>query len=588
MSKYRGYIAIDLGTTNSVVSHIKADGSIELIKNQDGDYLTPSFVWFDESITDGSNNTLIGKKAKLQMKIDPKNVMSCYKPHMGSGKPIKIISLPGRSASAMKAETCSKLVLRHLKRGAEAFLGDSIDNVVVTVPARFTDPQRNATQLCCTAAGLNVTKIISEPTAAAYHYGINSQNDDDEKVILAYDLGGGTFDASVILNTGTDTSVAGTEGDIHLGGDDIDKAFAALIFKNVAVKGLNYSDLHEDIQEMFVREAESAKVALCDLYEMTRSENQKSDYNEDKKFEKTITVTVNLKGFAGRLSELGVTKTQVTMSFADFRKVAMPFIERTINITRNLVNSLEDEGKVFKSEVTDVLLVGGSSRIPIVRELLIKLINAEQIGLNPAAFDSDYFSKYLTDPDWSVSLGAAAYMKAILDGEEYKIADIVPLPIGIWVIDEQTGNSKMEVVIARGSMLPAHCMHPKIFTNINAGEDHINIKVCEGVSTNPNDNYLLGIIPVPLNKEQQARAKSASVKVQIGVNRDGIIEVAYTDLINLKKGKLIFDRQTDLSGADVEVDEVAENEMTADMGETNNDSGSENGNENNRVNAPSF
>lgn len=572
MDKYRGHIAIDLGTTNSVVSYIKPDGSIELIKNQDGEYLTPSFVWFDESITDGSSNTSIGKKAKLQMKTDPKNVLSCYKPHMGTGKPIKIINLPGKSSAAMKAETCSKLVLKHLKRGAESFLGDSVDNVVVTVPARFTDPQRNATQLCCTAAGLNVIKIISEPTAAAYHYGINSQNEDDEKVILAYDLGGGTFDASVILNMGTDTSVAGTEGDIHLGGDDIDKAFAALIFKNVAPKGLNYSDLHEDIREMFVREAESAKVMLCDMYEKVRNENHKIDYNEDKKLEKTITTGVSLKGFAGRLSELGITKTLVTVSFADFRKVTVPFIERTVNITRNLVNSLEDEGKVFKSEVTDVLLVGGSSRIPIVRELLIKLISDEHIGLDPSAFDSEYFGKYLTDPDWSVSLGAAAYMKAILDGDEYRIADIVPLPIGIEIIDEQTKMPKMEVVIARGSMLPAHCTHPKEFTNVDAGDDHIKIKVREGVSQNPNDNYLLGIIPVPLNSEQQAKAKSARVKIQIVVNRDGIIEVAYTDLVNLKKGKLTFDRQTDLSGADVEIDEVSETEMMADIDETSSES----------------
>lgn len=565
-SNYGGCVAIDLGTTNSVVTYVTPDGECKLIENNLGDYLTPSYAWFEDNPeTQNLENAsrmkvTVGKKAKEHMLIDPENVVCQYKPDMGKSRTCKVVQL-STGAAKVTPEVCSKLVLQQLIKDVSTSLGSNITDVVITVPARFSDPQRNATKLCAEALNLNVLGIISEPTAAAFYYGLEGSGE-ETKTILAYDFGGGTFDASIIGITGTQGVVIGTHGDTHLGGGDIDKELAQLLCKKIFKSKKVFTDLPVSQQEILIQKAEKFKIQLSNLYDEHSNDSNISS--------QSVTDTIELT-----VEESEALSQDITVKFSEYSKILTPFIEKTMRITFTMVEQLINEGTISADDITDVLLIGGSSRLPLIREMLIDRLEELNISTPTKRFDAEYFSRYLVDPDLSVSLGAGYYLKALRDDTgNVGIVDIVPLPIGVEIFDNVTNQLKMDTIVHRGSSLPARSTAKTRFTNVVAGQTDILVNVYEGTSLFTSENVKLGTIILTITPEQAAIPGSVSISIRINVDKDGIITVKCSDLTNRTQVQSVFSRGdvvTELEMSITESNVIALNDDVTALGQIGND-----------------
>ena len=472
------YIAIDLGTTNSVVGAIQDDGTEVIVKNLDGETSTPSFIWVKENKGTDTIDFIVGKKAKELMSEDPEDVLSSYKPSMGTNKIIKIVK-----RRSFTAKLCSAAVLQYLKRSAEADLNSIVTKAIITVPAYFDDKQKQETRAAATLAGLEVIQLVAEPTAAGFYYG-KIGKDKVDKNILAYDLGGGTFDVSILLaQADGDVIVQRVGGDKHLGGDDVDQALAKRIIekasednKELIEKIVNDTSLFE----RFIRRAEEAKITLSKAY------------REGKKQSRT---TVNIP--KNKLTE--EFPETINVSLKEFLDVLKPFIDRTISITQDIVNQAG-------LEIDEVLLIGGSTKLPLIREGLIDLLQ------NPK-FDIEYFDDYLLDPDQSVALGAREILKDYLNNNEISITDAVSLPIGI-----EMATGEFKPIIGSGTPLPARGTYD--FTNPDDNQRQLTFGIYEGVSKLAKENHQLGEVAVEIKPSLRGKVKGL---IKILVNREGLI-----------------------------------------------------------------
>lgn len=464
-------IGIDLGTTNSCVAVIEGD-TPTVITNKEGYRTTPSVVAFTKS-----KERIVGDAAKRQAAVNSDRTIFSIKRHMGTDYRKKI------DGKYYTPQEISAFILMKLKEDAEDFLGQPVTDAVVTVPAYFTDAQRQATKDAGKIAGLNILRIINEPTSAALAYGLD--NGMAQKV-LVYDLGGGTFDVSVIDIGDNVIEVLATSGDNHLGGDDFDERIVNYLVEQFKISdGINLS---KDVSAMqrLREEAEKAK----------------------KELSSSVTTNINLPFIA--ISKDGPHHIDITLSRQTFNELTADLVDRTITPVEN---ALHDAG-LSKTDINMVLLVGGSTRIPAVADKVRQLMGKEP-------------SRNL-NPDECVALGAAVQggklgnqLQAGSAASEIILMDVTPMSLSI-----ETMGGIASRLIERNTTIPTR--HSQIFTTAGNFQTSVDIKVFQGERKFTRDNKLLGNFR--LNGIKRAMAGVPQIEVTFDIDVNGIVNVSAKDL----------------------------------------------------------
>ena len=478
-------IGIDLGTTNSCVAVIEG-GEPVVIANAEGARTTPSVVAFSKT-----GERMVGQVAKRQAITNPDRTISSIKREMGTDHKVTI---DGKSYTPQEI---SAMILQKLKGDAEAYLGESVTSAVITVPAYFTDAQRQATKDAGKIAGLDVKRIINEPTAAALSYGIDKE--DDQK-IMVYDLGGGTFDVSIIEMGDGVQEVLATAGNNRLGGDDFDKRVMDWIINSFKVS--DGIDLSGDKMAM-QRIKEAAEKAKIELSGMTSA-------------------SINLPFITADAT--GPKHLDLTLSRAKFNELTADLVEKTMGPVRQ---ALSDSGLSI-GEINKVLMVGGSSRIPAVQEAVKKLIGKEPFkGINP---------------DECVAIGAAL-QAGVLGGEVQGLLllDVTPLSLGV-----ETMGGVMTKIIDRNTTIPTK--KSQIFSTAADGQTQVEVNVLQGEREFARDNKQLGLFK--LDGIAPAPRGIPQIEVTFDIDANGIVNVSAKDLGTGKEQHITISSSSNMSKED--------------------------------------
>ena len=491
-------IGIDLGTTNSCVAVLEG-GEPQVITNAEGMRTTPSVVAFTK---DGDR--IVGEPAKRQAVTNADNTVISIKTHMGTDYKVNI------EGKDYTPQEISAIILQKLKADAESYLGQPVKEAVITVPAYFTDAQRQATKDAGRIAGLDVKRIINEPTAAALAYGMDKL--DQDKKILVFDLGGGTFDVS-ILEIGDGTfEVLATAGNNRLGGDDFDKVI------------IDY--LADEFKKAEGVDLRSDKMALQRLKEAAEKAK--------KELSSTMSSNINLPFITATAS--GPKHMNIDLSRAKFDELTHHLVEKTMEPTKR---ALADAG-LSVSEIDDVLLVGGSTRIPAVQEAVKKFIGKEpHKGINP---------------DECVAAGAAI-QAGVLTGEvnDLLLLDVTPLSLGI-----ETMGNVMTKIIERNTTIPTK--KSQVFSTAADNQTAVDIHVLQGERSMAYDNTTLGRFQ--LSEIPPAPRGIPQIEVTFDIDANGIVHVTAKDLGTGKEQKVTITSGTNLSEEEIEK-KVKEAEMNA-------------------------
>lgn len=480
-------IGIDLGTTNSCVAVIEG-GEPVVIANAEGARTTPSVVAFSKT-----GERMVGQVAKRQAITNPDRTISSIKREMGTDHKVAI---DGKSYTPQEI---SAMILQKLKGDAEAYLGESVTSAVITVPAYFTDAQRQATKDAGKIAGLDVKRIINEPTAAALSYGIDKE--DDQK-IMVYDLGGGTFDVSIIEMGDGVQEVLATAGNNRLGGDDFDKRVMDWIINSFKVS--DGIDLSGDKMAM-QRIKEAAEKAKIELSGMTSA-------------------SINLPFITADAT--GPKHLDLTLSRAKFNELTADLVEKTMGPVRQ---ALSDSGLSI-GEINKVLMVGGSSRIPAVQEAVKKLIGKEPFkGINP---------------DECVAIGAAL-QAGVLGGEVQGLLllDVTPLSLGV-----ETMGGVMTKIIDRNTTIPTK--KSQIFSTAADGQTQVEVNVLQGEREFARDNKQLGLFK--LDGIAPAPRGIPQIEVTFDIDANGIVNVSAKDLGTGKEQHITISSSSNMSKEDID------------------------------------
>lgn len=486
-------IGIDLGTTNSCVAVLEGDVPT-VIANKEGYRTTPSVVAFAKDKT-----MLVGDPARRQAAVNAERTIFSIKRHMGSDYRKKI------DGKAYSPQEISAFILMKLKKDAEDFLGDTVTDAVITVPAYFNDAQRQATKDAGRIAGLNVLRIINEPTSAALAYGLD--NGQAQK-ILVYDLGGGTFDVSIIEIGDHVIEVLATSGDNHLGGDDFDERIVQYLVEQFKkTEGINLSKDTAALQRL-KEEAEKAKKELSSC----------------------MTTNINLPFLA--MAKDGPHHMDIQLSRSKFEELTKDLIERTVIPVENAIH---DAG-LTKSQIDMVLLVGGSTRIPAVQDKVRTLM-----GKEPSRN---------VNPDECVAIGAAVQagklggqLMAGSAASEMILMDVTPLSLSI-----ETVGGVSSCLIERNTTIPTR--HSQIFTTAGNFQTSVDIKVFQGERKFTRDNKLLGNFR--LSGIKRAMAGTPQIEVTFDIDANGIVNVSAKDLGTGHEQSITITSSSNLSEEEIE------------------------------------
>ena len=480
-------IGIDLGTTNSCVAVIEG-GEPVVIANAEGARTTPSVVAFSK---DGER--MVGQVAKRQAITNPDRTVASIKREMGTAHKVTI---DGKSYTPQEI---SAMILQKLKSDAEAYLGETVTQAVITVPAYFTDAQRQATKDAGKIAGLDVKRIINEPTAAALSYGVDKEKD---QKVMVYDLGGGTFDVSIIEMGDGVQEVIATAGNNRLGGDDFDKRI--IDWMVASFKTETGIDLSQD------------KVAMQRLKEAA----------EKSKIELSGVTTSNINLPFITADQTGPKHLELTLTRAKFDELTSDLVEATMGPVRS---ALQDSGLQI-GQIDKVLMVGGSSRIPAVQDAVKKLIGKEPFkGINP---------------DECVAIGAAI-QAGVLGGEVegLLLLDVTPLSLGV-----ETMGGVMTKIIDRNTTIPTK--KSQIFSTAADNQTQVEINVLQGEREFARDNKQLGLFA--LTGIAPAMRGIPQIEVTFDIDANGIVNVSAKDLGTGKEQKITISNSTSMSKEDID------------------------------------
>lgn len=502
-------VGIDLGTTNSVIAYFEGDNASVIINNE-GYRTTPSIVAFNDG------NILVGEQAKRQRITNINNTISSAKRKIGKNFTYQLTN------GEATPEEISAEILKKLKQDAENYLGHKIVDCVITVPAYFDDVQRNATKNAGSMAGLNVLRIINEPTAAAFAYGFG-KNKDEEKTILVYDLGGGTFDVSLLNVSNGLIEVIATSGINDLGGDDWDKALANYIKNQIDIKFNNIFDLSEAENQRILEISEKVKIELS-----------------------TLTITnINLPYFTKYNNEIISFDDKITRE--TFDTLTMHLLEKT---KEPILQVLSDSNISFEN-IDEILLIGGSTRMFAVTKFLENLSNNVKINKN-------------INPDEAVAIGAAL-QGGVLDGKitETLLLDVTPLSLGI-----KTKGGIMHKLIDRNSTIPIS--RTEVFTTAYDDQSSVLVEIYQGEREFVKDNLSLGFFE--LNEIPLAQKGVPEIEVTFSIDVNGIVSVSALEAFSKKENKItinntqniaqsFIDQNINISDEKKEADKIAKEKI---------------------------
>ncbi len=480
-------IGIDLGTTNSVVA-VMEGGEPTVITNTEGSRLTPSVVGFSKT-----GERLVGQLAKRQAVSNPENTIASIKRHMGENYTVEV------NNEKYTPQQISAMVLQKLKADAESYLGEKVTQAVITVPAYFNDSQRQATKDAGQIAGLDVLRIVNEPTAAALAYGLDKGG---EGKILVFDLGGGTFDVSILeLGDGV-FEVKATNGDTHLGGDDFDNAVMDWMVREF--KGQTGIDLSMDkMAEQRLKEAaEKAKIELSTV----------------------LSTNINLPFITADAT--GPKHLDLTLTRAKFNDLTEDLVQRTMGPTRK---AIDDSGFTI-DEIDKIILVGGSSRIPAVQDAIKSILGKEPSkGVNP---------------DECVAIGAAIQAGVLVgDVKDVLLLDVTPLSLGI-----ETLGGVFTKIIERNTTIPTS--NSQIFSTAVDNQPSVDVHVLQGEREMAADNKTLGRFE--LSDIPAAPRGVPRIEVTFNIDANGIVNVSAKDLGTGKEQKITIQSSSGLDKSEID------------------------------------